>query len=83
MRYVNISDLRKHLKDYLEESSERICITHNGQPIAVIMSMADYQSTEAALALSSDSLRKQNFEKEYSAISGGDTENYTELDLEG
>ena len=78
MKYISISDLRKNITLLLENSSERICLTQNGRPIAVIMDFSDFQSTQAILALIADSKRKENLGKECEKIRRGETERYIE-----
>ena len=44
MRYISFSEARQQLKDLFETTSERIILTHNGQPKAIVMSIEDYQA---------------------------------------
>ncbi len=57
MKSINASDAKKRLLELLrdaDESFERYCITRNGEPKAILMSVDDYEGWLETLEIMSD-----------------------------
>ncbi|MFA4874521.1 MAG: type II toxin-antitoxin system Phd/YefM family antitoxin [bacterium] len=57
MKSIKATDAKKHLLEILrdaDESFERYCITRNGEPKAILMSVDDYEGWLETLAILSD-----------------------------
>ena len=50
MRHLSITEVRTQLPNLLE-STERIVITRNGQPMAVVLGIDDFRALQAVQAL--------------------------------
>lgn len=59
MKYLSPSRLKKELfKILAEDSSERIMVMKKGQPVAVILSISDYNSMQAGLRLRQELIKE-------------------------
>ncbi|MFA5133522.1 MAG: type II toxin-antitoxin system Phd/YefM family antitoxin [Patescibacteria group bacterium] len=59
MKYRTLSQLRRDLFKILDEdSSERIMVMKKGQPIAVLLSISDYNSIQAGLRLGQELMKE-------------------------
>lgn len=57
MKSIKATEAKKHLLELLreaDESFERYCITRNGEPKAILMSVDDYEGWLETLAILSD-----------------------------
>jgi prevent-host-death family protein len=54
MKYMNATTARTDLLKILEALDERIAITKNGQPVAVLLDYDDYRALRASQALGRD-----------------------------
>ncbi len=54
MKYLNATTARTDLLKILEALDERIAITKNGQPVAVLLDYDDYRALRASQALARD-----------------------------
>lgn len=52
MIYKSVSDARAHLPELVDTTS-RVVLTRNGQPVAVLLSIGEFRSLQATLALAS------------------------------
>ena len=55
MKYMNATTARTTFLNLVDDLSERIAITKNGQPVAVLLDYDDYRALRASQALARDS----------------------------
>lgn len=68
----NVKDRFSEFVDRVDRDHERIVVTKNGRPAAVIISPADLESPEETLALMSDSETLRALREAESAVQSGD-----------
>jgi antitoxin YefM len=68
----NVKDRFSEFIDRVERDHERIVVTKNGRPAAVIINTADLESLEETLALMSDTEAVRALQEAESAVRSGD-----------
>lgn len=68
----NVKDRFSEFIDRVERDHERIVVTKNGRPAAVIISTADLESLEETLALLGDAEAVRALQEAESAVKAGD-----------
>ena len=74
MKSINASDAKKRLLELLrdaDESFERYCITRNGEPKAILMSVDDYEGWLETLEIMSDKDAVAEIKKARSELKAG------------
>ncbi|MEJ7797759.1 MAG: type II toxin-antitoxin system Phd/YefM family antitoxin [Solirubrobacteraceae bacterium] len=79
---IPLSSVKAHLSelvDRVENQHERVVVTRNGRPAAVLISPDDLESLEETLAVLSDGALMQQIRAGHSALAAGDTVSLEEL----
>ncbi|MBF0104461.1 MAG: type II toxin-antitoxin system Phd/YefM family antitoxin [Deltaproteobacteria bacterium] len=74
MKNIKATDAKKHLLEILrdaDESFERYCITRNGEPKAVLMSVYDYEGWIETLEILSSKAAVQEIKKARKELDAG------------
>jgi len=82
METLSLSDVKARLSelvDRVEQQQERIVVTRNGRPAAVLMSADDLESLEETLAVMSDPELMEQIRESKLAIKRGDVITLEEL----
>ena len=77
-----LSEIKKRLSeivDGIEDRHDRVVLTRNGRPAAVLMSPAELESLEETLEILSDPAARRDIEAAESAIAAGDAVDADEL----
>jgi antitoxin YefM len=83
-RTLPLSEVKARFSEIIEEISttqERITVTRNGRPVAVLLASDDIETLEETLAILSDPETMRSIEAGRAAVAAGDT--VTREDLEG
>lgn len=70
-----LSSVKSHLSelvDRVEDQHDRVVVTRNGKPAAVLISPDDLESLEETLAILSDPLAMEQIRESEQAIAAGD-----------
>jgi prevent-host-death family protein len=74
-RTLSLSEVKAKLSEIIDEivtTQERITVTRNGRPVAVVLSTDDLDAIEETLAILSDPAAMREIEQGRSAIASGD-----------
>jgi antitoxin YefM len=74
-RTLPLSEVKAKLSEVVSEivtTQERVTITRNGLPVAVVLSTDDLEAIEETLAILSDPAAMHDIEQGRAAIAGGD-----------
>ena len=74
-RVLPLSEVKAKLSEVVDEIStthERVTVTRNGRPIAVLLSTDDLEAIEETLAILSDPVAMLHLEEGRAAIAAGD-----------
>jgi antitoxin YefM len=75
MKTAPLADVKAHLSALVDEvvrTHEQVTITRNGQPVAVVLSLEDYESLLETLSLLDDQAGLQRLAEAEAAIARGD-----------
>ena len=78
-----LSEVKAKLSEVIDEISttqERVTVTRNGRPVAVLVSTDDLEAIEEALALLSDPAAMREIERGRAAIAAGDVADRAEIE---
>ena len=82
-KMLPLSEVKAKLSEVIDEivtTQERVTITRNGHPVAVVLSTDDLEAIEETLAILSDPAAMREIEQGRIAIANGDVE--TKDDME-
>jgi len=82
MEIMSLSEARKQLSSLLEQvetTHERVTVTRNGRPAAVLISPDDLEALEETLDLLSDPVAMKRLRAGETAIAAGDVLDETQL----
>ena len=82
-RTLPLSEVKAKLSEILDEvvtTQERVTITRNGRPVAVVLSTDDFEAVEETLAVLSDPAAMREIERGRAAIARGDLVTRDEID---
>jgi len=74
-RTLPLSEVKAKLSEVVDEvatTQERITVTRNGRPVAVLLSTDDLEAIEETLAILSDPAAMREIRQGRAAIAGGD-----------
>ena len=74
-RTLPLSEVKAKLSEVVDEvvtTHERVTVTRNGRPVAVVLSTDDLQAIEETLAILSDPAAMREIEQGRAAIASGD-----------
>ncbi len=83
MTTTSLAEIKARLSTYVdsvESTHERVVITRNGKPAAVLISPEDLESLEETIAILSDPLAMQEIAEAQAAIAKGDFVTADQLD---
>ncbi len=75
MKTAPLADVKAHLSALVDEvvrTHEQVTITRNGQPVAVVLSLEDYESLLETLSLLDDQAGRERLAEAEAAIARGD-----------
>jgi prevent-host-death family protein len=75
MKTAPLADVKAHLSALVDEvvrTHEQVTITRNGQPVAVVLSLEDYESLVETLALLDDHAGHERLEEAEAAVERGE-----------
>ncbi len=75
MTTAPLADVKAHLSALVDEvvrTHEQVTITRNGQPVAVVLSLEDYESLLETLSLLDDQAGRERLAEAEAAIARGD-----------
>jgi antitoxin YefM len=67
-----VKDRFSEYVDRVEREHERVIVTRNGRPAAVLLSVDDLEALEETLAILSDAVLMQDLREADAAVDGGD-----------
>lgn len=82
-RTLPLSEVKAKLSEVVDEiatTQERVTITRNGRPVAVLLSTDDLEAIEETLAILSDPAAMRQIEQGRAAIADGDVANREEIE---
>jgi antitoxin YefM len=82
MKTAPLADVKTHLSALVDEvvrTHEQVTITRNGQPVAVVLSLEDYESLLETLALLDDQTGRERLAEAEAAVARGETTTRDEL----
>ena len=82
-RTFPLSEVKAKLSEVVDEiatTQERVTITRNGRPVAVLLSTDDLEAIEETLAILSDPAAMRQIEQGRAAIADGDVANREEIE---
>jgi prevent-host-death family protein len=74
-RTLPLSEVKAKLSEVVDEvvtTQERVTVTRNGRPVAVVLSTDDLEAIEETLAILSDPAAMREIERGRAAIASGD-----------
>ncbi len=77
-RTLPLSEVKAKLSEVVDEiatTQERVTVTRNGRPVAVLLSTDDLEAIEETLAILSDPAAMRQIEQGRAAIADGDVAN--------
>jgi prevent-host-death family protein len=78
-----LSEVKAKLSEVVDEivtTQERVTVTRNGRPVAVLLSTDDLEAIEESLAILSDPAAMRQIEQGRAAIADGDVANREEIE---
>jgi prevent-host-death family protein len=75
MRTQSLAAVKAHFSQVIEEvagTHERVTVTKNGSPVAVILAVEDYESLMETLEILSDPRARSDIKHAQEAMSGGE-----------
>ena len=81
MEYVTVSSARGRIPS-LANSPGSTVLTHNGEPVAVLVPIREYRATQALLKLAADPERLARVMSAHDRVRRGDLEGFVELESE-
>jgi antitoxin YefM len=75
-RTLPLSEVKARLSQVVDEvvtTQERVTVTRNGRPVAVVLSTDDLEAIEETLAILSDPAAMREIQQGRAAIASGDT----------
>ena len=81
-RTLPLSEVKAKLSEVVDEiatTQERVTVTRNGRPVAVLLSTDDLEAIEETLAILSDPAAMRQIEQGRAAIADGDVANREEI----
>ena len=82
-RTLPLSEVKAKLSEVVDEivtTQERVTVTRNGRPVAVVLSTDDLEAIEETLVILSDPAAMREIEKGRAAIASGDVVTKDEID---
>ena len=82
-RTLPLSAVKAKLSEVVDEiatTQERVTVTRNGRPVAVLLSTDDLEAIEETLAILSDPAAMRQIEQGRAAIADGDVANREEIE---
>ncbi len=82
-RTLPLSEVKAKLSAVVDEiatTQERVTVTRNGRPVAVLLSTDDLEAIEETLAILSDPAAMRQIEQGRAAIADGDVANREEIE---
>ncbi len=77
MNYASVSQARNRIPE-LAESAGSTVLTHNGEPIAVLVPMREYRALRAMLNLASQPERWQAVMADHARVQRGDLDDFVD-----
>jgi prevent-host-death family protein len=74
MKYMNATSARTDLLKILDALEERVAITKNGQPVAVLLDYDDYRALRASQALARDGEQLAHVQATLDRVNRGDVQ---------
>ena len=81
-RVLPLSEVKAKLSEVVDEivkTHQRVTVTRNGRPVAVVVSTADLEAIEETVAILSDPAAVQAIERGRAAIADGDVATKEEM----
>lgn len=82
-RTLPLSEIKAKLSEVVDEivtTQERVTVTRNGRPVAVLLSTDDLEAIEETLAILSDPAAMREIEQGRAAIASGDVATKDEIE---
>ena len=82
-RVIPLSEVKATLSEVVDEvvtTHERVTVTRNGSPVAVVLSTADLESIEETIAILSDPSAVEAIELGRAAVANGDVATLDEME---
>lgn len=82
-RTLPLSEVKAKLSEVVDEiatTQERVTVTRNGRPVAVLLSTDDLEAIEETVAILSDPAAMRQIEQGREAITDGDVANREEIE---
>lgn len=79
MEYATVSMARNQIPD-LAKSSESTVLTHNGEPVAVLVPMREYRAIQALLKLAAHPDRFARVMSAHERVQRGELDGFAELE---
>lgn len=82
-RTLPLSEVKAKLSEVIDEiatTQERVTVTRNGRPVAVLLSTDDLEAIEETLAILSDPAAMRQIEQGRAAIADGEVANREEIE---
>lgn len=78
-----LSEVKARLSEIVDEvvtTQERVTVSRNGRPVAVLVSSDDFETIEETLAILSDPAAMREIEQGRAAIAAGDVVHQTDIE---
>ncbi len=82
-KFLPLSEVKAKLSEVVDEivtTHERVTVTRNGRPVAVVLSTADLEAIEETVAVLSDPTAVEAIELGRAAIAAGDVDTQEEIE---
>ncbi len=82
-KVIPLSEAKAKLSEVVDEvvtTQERITVTRNGRPVAVVLSTDDLEAIEETLAILSDPAAMREIEQGRAAVASGDVSTKDEIE---
>ncbi len=82
-KVLPLSEVKARLSEIVDEvvtTQERVTVTRNGRPVAVLVSSDDFETIEETLAILSDPAAMREIEQGRAAIAAGDVVPQTDIE---
>lgn len=82
MKTAPLADVKAHLSALVDEvvrTHEQVTITRNGQPVAVVLALEDYESLLETLALLDDQVGRERLAEAEAAVARGELATRNEM----
>ena len=82
-KVLPLSEVKAKLSEVIDEvvdTHERVTVTRNGRPVAVVLSLDDLESLEETLSILSDPAAVRGIEEGRAAIARGDVATQEEIE---